>query len=130
MYGKLGGVIQIKMMFLDYLYSLPNATSGLDAIAVQTISAVPWFIPLLMAFTFFLVFLGGIGRQKARSGTADYPMWSVVASLATFLLTLMITMLPITAASRDGVLGSLVVIVVVTIFSGVWLFLDRKVSEV
>ena len=119
------------MMFLDYLYSLPNATSGLDAIAVQTVTAVPAFIPLLMAFVFFMVFLGGISRQKARSGTADYPMWSVVASLATFLVTLILTMLPIAPTSTDsGLISWLVIITVITIFSGVWLFLDRKVSEV
>lgn len=127
MYGKLGGEIQIKMkiMFLDYLYNLPNATTGFDDIAVQTISALPSFTPLLMVFVFFVVFLGGISRQKMRSGFADYPMWSVIASMSAFLIALMLSL-------YEGLihLDWLVVIVVVTIFSGVWLFLDRKQSEV
>lgn len=127
MYGKLGGEIQIKMkiMFLDYLYALPNATSGFDDIAVQTINALPSFTPLLMVFVFFVVFLGGISRQKMRSGFADYPMWSVIASMSTFLIALMLSL-------YEGLIHIdwLVVITVVTIFSGVWLFLDRKQSEV
>ena len=128
MYGKLGGVIQIKMMFLDYLYTLPDSTSGLDSIAVQTITAVPKFIPLLLTFVFVTVFIGGILRQKSRSGTADYPMWSVVASMSTFIIALLLTLLD--GFDKEGVLVWLVVVVVVTIFSGVWLFLDKKAGEI
>ena len=112
-------------MFLDYLYALPNSTEGLDAIAVQTVTAVPAFIPSLMLFVFFVIFLGGISRQKARTGTADYPMWAVVGSLSTYLVTLILTL-------YEGLirLDWLVIITVITIFSGIWLFLDRKTSEV
>ena len=113
------------MIFLDYLYSLPNSTSGVDSIVVQTVSVVSIFIPLLLVFVFFVVFLGGIARQKARLGTADYPLWSVVASLSTFMVSLILTL-------YEGLirLDWLVIVIVIAIFSGVWLFLDRKVSEV
>lgn len=113
------------MMFLDYLYSLPNATTGLDDIAVQTATALPEFTPLLMVFVFFVVFLGGISRQKARSGFADYPMWSVVASISVFIIALLLTLV-------EGLIHIdwLVIITVITIFSGIWLFLDRKSSEI
>ena len=113
------------MIFLDYLYALPNATSGLDTIAVQTATALPAFTPLLMVFVFFVVFLGGISRQKARSGFADYPIWSVVASISVFIMSLLLTLV-------DGLihLDWLVIITVITIFSGIWLFLDRKASQV
>lgn len=113
------------MIFLDYLYELPNATSGMDSIVVQTVTAVPGFIPLLLLFVFFVVFLGGISRQKARTGTSDYAMWAVVASLSTFMVTLIMTLI-------EGLirLDWLVIIVVITIFSVVWLFLDKKQSEV
>ena len=127
MCGKLGGVIQIKMiksLFL-YLYDLPNATTGLDDIAVQTVTAVNAFIPLLLVFIFFVVFLGGISRQKARTGTADYPMWSVVASLSTFMISLILTL-------YSGLInvGYLVVVTVITIFSAVWLFLSKQKGEI
>ena len=113
------------MIFLDYLYVMPNATSGIDKIAEQTVTAVPTFIPMLFAFIFFLVFLGGISRQKARTGTADYPLWSVIASISMYLIALMLTL-------AEGLirLDWLVIVTVITIFSGVWLFLDRKTSEV
>ncbi len=112
-------------MFLEYLYNLPNSTEGFDAIAVEVVTAVPAFVPLLIAFVFFLVFLGGIARQKAATGTADYPMWSVVASLSAYMIALILTL-------YEGLIRVdwLVIVTTVTIFSGVWLFLDRRAGEV
>ena len=80
---------------------------------------------MLLLFVFFVVFLGGISRQKARTGTSDYAMWAVVASLSTFMVTLIMTLI-------EGLirLDWLVIVVVITIFSVVWLFLDKKQSEV
>ena len=113
------------MLFLDYLYDLPNSTSGLDNIFVELVATNPSFIPLLMVFTFFIVFLGGIARQKSRGGTADYPLWAVVASLGTYLVALILSL-------TSGLINQLwlVIVTVVTIFSGVWLFLDRKNTEI
>ena len=113
------------IIFLDYLYAMPNATSGIDEIAKQTITAVPTFVPMLLAFVFFVIFLGGISRQKARTGTADYPLWSVIASISIYLIALMLTL-------AEGLirLDWLAIVTVITIFSGVWFFLDRKASEV
>lgn len=107
------------------LYDLPNSTTGLDSILVQTITAVPSFTPLLLAFVFFLIFLGGISRQKIKTGSADYSMWSVVASLGTFMIAIIMTMI-------EGIirLDWFIVVVVITIFSGIWFFLDRKQSEI
>lgn len=108
-------------MMLDYLYTLPNATAGADSIAVQVQTQVQTFIPLLLAFVFFLVFLGGVGRQKMRTGNADYPMWAVVASLMTLMVSLVLSVI-------SGLINLtyLVIVVVITIFSGVWLFLDKR----
>lgn len=107
------------------LYDLPNATSGIDAIVVQTLTSVPSFTPLLLFFVFFLVFLTGTARQKARTGNADFPQWSVVASISTLMVALILS--TITGLIQ---LDYLVIVVVVTIFSGVWFFLDQKQSEV
>ena len=113
------------MIFLDYLYNLPNATDGIDNIAVQTLTAVPSFVPLLLFFVFFLILLGGSARQKARTGNADFPQWSVVASISTLMIALIMSV-------TTGIiqLDYLVIVVVVTIFSGVWFFLDHRQSEV
>jgi len=108
-----------------YLYDLPNSTSGFDATAAQVVGEVNAFIPAFLFFVFFTVFLGGIARQKARTGTADYPMWSVVASLSTFIVSLILTL-------YSGLIqvGYLVVVTVITIFSAVWLFLSKKAGEI
>ena len=112
-------------MFLDYLYNLPNSTEGLDAIVVETSTSVPALAPLILAFVFFVIFLGGISRQKARSGTADYPMWSLVASLSIFILSLIMSII-------EGLirLEWLVVVFVITIFSALWFFLGSKPGEI
>jgi len=112
-------------MATNYLYDFPNATSGIDTIGAQILTSVPGFIPLLLLFVFFVVFLGGIMRQKARIGTADYPMWSTVASMATFFVALLLS---VSTGFID--LTTLVITVVVLIFSGVWFFLDQKQSEI
>jgi hypothetical protein len=108
----------------DYLYDLPNATSGIDAIAVQTIENVPSLAPLLLVFVWFVVFLGGVIRQNGRNGSADYPAWSVAASLSTFLAALIMSV-----ASGFINLDILVVTIVITIFSFVWLALDKRGNE-
>lgn len=114
----------MAFIFLDYLYNLPNATGGIDEIAKQTISSVPSLAPLLLVFVWFLVFLGGTIRQNLRSGSADYPAWAVAASLSTFMTALIMSI-----ASGFINLTNLVVIIVVTIFSFVWLALDKRGNE-
>lgn len=112
------------MIFFE-LYTLPNSTSGFDQIIVDTATNVPSFAPLILFFIFFVIMVGGIARQKMRTGTADYAMWAVTASLITFLATLILS-------TTTGIirLDWLVIVIVITIFSGVWLFLDRRQSEV
>ena len=107
------------------LYNLPNSTAGADDILVDTVTSVPGLSSLLLVFVFFIVFLGGISRQKTRTGTADYPMWSVTASLSTFLVALIMSLV-------EGLirLDWLIIITVITIFCGVWLFLDKRAGEV
>ena len=112
-------------MVETHLYELPNVTSGIDAIAIQTVTAVPSFTPLLLLFVFFLIFLGGSARQKAKTGNADLPAWAVVGSISALLIALLMS--TITGIIQ---LQYLIITLVVTIFSGVWFFLDRKPSEV
>ncbi len=112
------------MIFLE-LYTLPNGTVGMDSILKNTITSVPGFPALILLFTFFVVLLGGIMRQKLRSGTADYPLWATIASISTLIISLIMS-------TTIGIirLDWLVIVVVITIFSGVWLFLDKRSSEV
>lgn len=110
-------------MIFDYLYTLPNATSP-DQIAVQTASAVNSFVPFFLLFIWGAIFLFGTNSQRARLGTADYPMWAVTSSLIILILS---SILSITTGLMN--LEWLVVILIINFFCGAWLFLDRKIIE-
>jgi len=109
----------------DYLYNLPNATSGADAILSETTTVFPAFVPLLLFFVFGVVFLGGIARQRVRTGTADYSAWAIIASVATLLLALLFSV-----SAGFIRLDWLVIVLSLNLLSAVWFFLDRKSSEV
>jgi hypothetical protein len=109
----------------DYLYDLPNATSGIDAIIIQTITVFPAFVPLILFFTFLVVFIGGITRQKVRIGTADYSAWAIIASMATLLPALLFSV-----SAGFIQLDWLVIVVTLNIMSAIWFFLDRRPSEI
>lgn len=113
------------MIFLNYLYNLPNSTEGIDAIAIETINIFPAFTPILLFFVFLVVFIGGITRQKVRTGTADYSAWAIIASMATLLPALLFSV-----SAGFIRLDWLVIVVTLNILSAIWFFLDRKVTEV
>jgi len=106
------------------LYDLPNSTVSPDTILLEVFAVAPWLSPLLLFFVFFVVFLGGSVRQKARTGTADYSLWALLGSISIFLIALFMTI-------RSGILSldNLIIVLSITILSSVWFFLDRKASE-
>jgi len=110
---------------MAHLYTIPNATEGMDSILVQTITQVPALTPLLLLFVYFVVTLGGISAQKARSSTSDYAIWGVTGALATLMVALIMS---VTAGLIR--LDWLVLVVVLTIFNGIWFFFDRKQREI
>ena len=107
------------------LYDIPNMTTGLDQVLIGTATTVPIFIPMFLLFVFGIVFMGGITSQKRRIGSADIPMWATISSLSTLMVSL-----PLTLAIGLIQLEVLALIVVLTVMSGVWLFLDRNRNEV
>ncbi len=109
----------------QYLYNLPNATSGADEILSQTTNVFPAFTPLLLFFVFAVVFLGGIARQRAKTGTADYSAWAIIASMATLLPALLFSV-----SAGFIRLDWLVIVLSLNLLSAVWFFMDRKISEV
>ena len=107
------------------LYAQPNMTGGIDETLVQIARAVPSFIVGFLIFVFGVIFLGGSSTQGRRKGYSDYPMWAVVASTATLLISLILSL-------REGLIDILVlgVVLAVTIFSGLWFFLSRGRGEI
>ena len=114
------------MIFLEYLYALPNATEGVDAIVSQmTSGSFYWLVPMILFFTFCVVFIGGITRQRVKTGTADYSAWAIIASMATLLPALLFSV-----SAGYISLDWLIIVVALNISSAIWFFLDKKVSEV
>ena len=116
----LGGIL-IKMS----LYNLPNSTTGIDSIIVDTAKAVPSLIPMFLVFVFSFVLLSGTSAQRRRTGYADFPMWTILASLSTLIITLPLTL-------TTGIIQTevLVIVVIVTMLSGLWFFLSKGRGEV
>lgn len=110
---------------MAYLYNLPNATTGIDAIVIQTFDSFPFMGALILLFVYLTVFLGGITRQTIKSGTADYAAWALIAGMATLLPALIFS---ISAGFIQ--LDWLIIVVALNIIAAIWFFLDRKASEV
>jgi hypothetical protein len=107
------------------IYNPPNLSSGMDELLIGTVTAVPEFTSYFLAFVYLTMLLGGATAQKRRIGSADIPMWSTIASLTTLLIAL-----PLTLTLGLIQIEVLSVVVVITIFSGIWLFLDRNRNEI
>jgi hypothetical protein len=112
------------MIFLD-LYTLPNSTSGIDQILVDTITVIPQLPYLILMFVWFVIFLGGMGQQKMRLGVAETSTWALVSSLAIFFLTLLMSI-------PSGIINltDLGIVVAITILSAVWFFFDKRQGEI
>lgn len=107
-----------------YIYNLPNSTTGVDDLLVQEQAALSSFVPLFLLFIFFVVFLGGVARQKAKNGTADYPMWAFMGCISSFFMVLLMSVI-------TGLVNTLwlAIVIVITLFAGAWLLIDRKAVE-
>jgi len=112
---------------MSYLYEIPNMTAGtgLDETLVSTQASVPVFIPMFLLFVFGFVLISGIIQQNRRNGSADFSMWTVLASICTLLVAL-----PMTLIAGLLSLDWLVILVIVNIFAGLWFFMDRNKNEV
>lgn len=101
-------------------YTLFNATGGMDDVLVSVGTSIPPFIPFLLVFVWVIVFAGGSAAQNTRTGRSDSPVWAVMASLATFLVSLVLSI-------KSGVISPLILSMTVgiTILSAIWLFLTK-----
>lgn len=106
------------------IYEPVNLTSGIDDAIVSTVTAVPQFIYMFLIFIYFTVMISGFNSERRRTGSASLPLWSTIASLATLLTTM-----PLTLITGIVQLEVLSIVIVVTIFSGLWLFLDKGRGE-
>lgn len=110
----------------DYLYNLPNNTTSLDGMINQmTQGSFYWFVPMILFFVFTVVFMGGITRQKNKTGRADYSGWAIIGAMATLLPALIFSI------SLGFIrLDWLVIVITLNIGCAIWFFFDRKSSEI
>jgi len=105
-------------------YNIPNMTNGIDGTLVEIAAELPIFIPFLLLFVWGFIFMSGTATQKKRGGFGDMPLWATLSSIATLMVALTLS---ITAGMMTGTV--LAIVVIVTILSGVWLFLDKSNRE-
>ncbi len=100
-------------------FSLPNGTTP-DEILASASSSVPAFPIMILVFTWLVIFIRGVTKQSDVSRYADAPQWAVIASMSCLLLSLVMTV-------KEGfiTLEVLLVVVGVTVLSGIWFFLSR-----
>ena len=106
------------------IYTQPTLEGGMDQTLIEVARTVPSFTIGFLIFVWGLIFVGGSTTQKAKGGFSDSPMWAVMASLATMLIALIMTI-------KEGLitLQVLSVVIAITITSGLWLFFSRKRGE-
>jgi len=109
---------------MAYTYQQPNLSAGIDDVLVDIATTVNIFVPMLLLFIFSVVLIGGVISQKRREGVGDFPMWATMASISTLMVAL-----PLTLTTGMIQLEYLVILVVITLFSGFWLFTDRNRNE-
>ena len=107
------------------IYTQPNLSSGIDDVVADIAGTVPIFTPMFLLFIFGTILIGGLINQKRRMGGADFPMWSTIASLSTLMIAL-----PLTLTTGLIDLPVLAIVVVITILSGLWFFMDKNKNEV
>lgn len=106
------------------LYTIPNFTEGIDNVIVGTVSQVHSFGIGVILMVFLSVVLGGSIRQKRRYGYADVPMWSLLGSLASLIVSLIMSL-------KQGFIQPEIVGIVLAInfFTGLWFFISRGRQE-
>lgn len=106
------------------IYRIPNSTSGIDQNLIEVISQVPSFTVGILLFVFCVIFFGGSSSQRRRVGHSDAPMWAVLSSLTILMVSLLMSL-------TEGLISLEVlgIVIAITIFSGIWLFLSRGRGE-
>jgi hypothetical protein len=99
-----------------YDISAINGTS-LDVTYTGIITMAPWLSPLILAFEFIIIMLGGVYAQNRRIGFSNVPMWGAIAGLVTTTSAFILTAI-------NGVvnLETLGILIALTIGFAFWFF--------
>lgn len=109
---------------MAYIYNFPNSTTGMDSLLVETASVNHSFIPLLLFALFLFTFFGGTTLQRRRTGYSDSSQWALLSMIFILIISLGLSLV-------KGLISqtTLVIVVVLTLLSGIWFFFDRRSGE-
>lgn len=99
------------------IYTQPNLSSGMDDGLIEIATTSQAFPIGLLLFTFIIVLMGGSSAQNRRTGYADMPFWSLLASISCLLLSLIMSL-------KSGIITgyTLSVVVAINILTAIWFF--------
>ena len=103
------------------LYQEVNLTGGLDKAITSTAASVPAFPIMILVFIYLIILIGGSSNQSRKRGNADIPMWATLAGTATTVVALVMNI----GVSSLISIGTLAIIISLTIISGFWYFMSR-----
>jgi len=105
------------------IYNQPNLTSGIDGTFVELLQQSLLY-HWAFGFCIWICFYNWNGYTKAKTGHADMPMWAVMASISTLIVTLLLSI-------KSGLINieTLAIVISITVFSGLWLFLSKVLGK-
>ena len=102
-------------------YEFPEMNgTGVDELVVDMAQTINIFVPMLLVFVFFVVWITGYRKQRVSTGVGDAPVWATVAGVVTSITALLLSLVPNLID-----LGTLVITFLVTIIMGIWLFASK-----
>ena len=103
-------------------YTVPeyNVSTGIDPLLSEIVTQVPIFVPFLLLFIYSVIFVAGYRKQTLDRGVGDAPLWATISGIITSIVALLLS-------TRAGLIDvfTLVVPIVITILSGIWLFSSK-----
>lgn len=101
--------------------NLTNGSTGLEQLLIYEAGQVPFLMPGILFSIFIIILSAGYFSQDRRIGEGNFPMWCAIAGLITttgaFILFLYQNLLN---------LEVLIICVIITILSMLWLFLSER----
>ena len=102
------------------MYDVPNMTGGGDELLYGIATTIPLFTPMFLMFIWFFVVITGSSAQSNRVGYIDFPLWTMMGSMITTMMSLILTL---KVGMIDGT--TLAIVVSITLLNSLWYFMSR-----
>lgn len=101
--------------------NLSDGSQGIEALAVYLSQEVPFLVPGILIFVFFIIMGAGYFAQDRKTGRGNLPMWAAISALITTTGSFVLFMI-------EGLVNLEVIIiaVMVCIMSAMWFLLSAN----